>query len=392
MKRFFVVLLLVVVVAVVYLLLAPTKVQPVAWSPKPAPSATEGTFALNDKLKGVQRIAQIGVIGPEGIAVDAVGRIYAGYLDGRVARFAPDGSGYTFFGNTHGRPLGTAFGPDGGVVVADADKGLMFLSGGGEPEVLVDAADGVKFGFTDDLAVEKLGKGIYFSDASSKFGFGHHMEDLIEHGANGRLIRYDFRTKETKVLMNGLHFANGVAIGPEDAFVLVNETSEYRVMRYWLKGDKAGTSDVFIDNLPCFPDNLSYSATSRRFWIACAAPRDPMLDKMAGDVFARTIVAKLPAFLQPKPKRHSIAIGVDLNGQVVANLQYAGSDAYSPVTSVREFGPWLYFGSLTEKAIARMPLRTAFADAPPPPPGWEKVPGPYEPGPADAKLEGGERD
>src|SRR5690349_23645144 len=43
---------------------------------------------------------------------------------------------------------------------------------------------------------------------------------------------------------------------------------------------------------------------------------------------------------QPKPKRHGIAIGVDLNGQVIANLQYAGSDAYSPITSVREFGPW----------------------------------------------------
>src|ERR1041385_2790197 len=127
MKRFFAVLLLLVVVAIVYLLIAPTRVEPVAWSPKPAPSSTEGAFALNDKLKGMQRIAQIGVVGPEGIAIDAVGRIYAGYLDGRVARFAPDGSGYTFFGNTHGRPLGTAFGPDGGVVVADAMKGLLLL-------------------------------------------------------------------------------------------------------------------------------------------------------------------------------------------------------------------------------------------------------------------------
>src|ERR1051325_5027264 len=129
MKRFIAVLLVLIVVALLYLLLAPTSVRPVAWSPKPAPSSTEGTFALNDKLKGIQRIAQIGVVGPEGIAVDAVGRIYAGYLDGRVARFNADGSGYTFLGNTHGRPLGTAFGPDGGVVVADAHRGLMFVSG-----------------------------------------------------------------------------------------------------------------------------------------------------------------------------------------------------------------------------------------------------------------------
>jgi sugar lactone lactonase YvrE len=391
MKRILLVVVVLVALIAGYLLLAPTPVEPVAWTPKPVPSASDGPYALNDKLKGIQRIAQIGVVGPEGIAIDAAGSIYAGYLDGRVARFRPDGSGYTFLGNTHGRPLGTAFGPDGGVVVADARKGLMFVSGGAEPQVLTNAADGVPFGFTDDLAVEKLGKNIYFSDASSKYGFGRHMEDILEHGANGRLLRYNNTSKETSVLLKGLHFANGVAVGPDDAYVLVNETSEYRVLRYWLKGDKAGTSEVFIDNLPCFPDNISYSGHGR-FWLACAAPRDPLLDKLAGDVFMRKLISRLPAALQPKPKRHGIAIGLDLEGKVIANLQYAGADAYSPVTSVREFGPWLYFGSLTEKAIGRLPLRVAIAEAPAPPSGWEKVPGPYEVGPADAPLEGGEKD
>jgi hypothetical protein len=269
---------------------------------------------------------------------------------------------------------------DGGLLVADAHKGLLLIGADGAIKVLATEAGGVPFGFADDVDVEKQGKNIYFSDASSKFGFGHHMEDILEHGANGRLLRYDPSTQQTTVLMKGLHFANGVAVGPDDAYVLVNETAEYRVLRYWLKGEKAGTSEVFIDNLPGFPDNITFNGTNR-FWLALAAPRDPLLDHMASDVFMRKVVARLPAAVQPKPKRHGIALGLDLNGKIIANLQHDGPGAFSPVTSVRESGPWLYFGSLMENAIGRLPLNQAIADAPPPPDGWEKVPGPYAVGP-----------
>jgi sugar lactone lactonase YvrE len=361
MKRILGIIVVLLVLVAAYLLLAPTPVQPVAWSPKPQPSMSDGVYAVNDKLKALERIAQIDAVGPEAIAVDSAGRIYTGYLDGRVARFEPDGSGYTLLAETGGRPLGLAFVPGGGLVVADARKGLLLVQEGSPPQLLTDSAEGVRFGFADDVDVEKLGDKVYFSDASSKWGFGQHMEDIIEHGGNGRLLRYDPATKETSVLLKGLHFANGVAVGPDDAFVLVNETAEYRVVRYWLKGDKAGTSETFVDNLPCFPDNITYSGTGR-FWLACAAPRDALLDKLAGNVFMRKVITRLPAAAQPKPKRHGMAFGLDLDGKVIANLQYAAPDAFSPVTSVREFGDWLYFGSLSEKSIGRLPLKAALTE------------------------------
>jgi hypothetical protein len=156
--------------------------------------------------------------------------------------------------------------------------------------------------------------------------------------------------------------------------VLVNETGEYRVLRYWLKGEKAGTHDVFIDNLPGFPDNITYNNRGV-FWLAIFTPRDALLDRMLpGNQYLRTVIAKLPAFLQPGPKRHAFALGLDTDGKVVANLQYAGSDAYGPITSVREHGPFLYFGSLTYPAIGRLPLNQALPAAPPPPEGWEQLP------------------
>jgi hypothetical protein len=287
-------------------------------------------------------------------------------------RFSPEGASYTELANTGGRPLGITFGAKGGYVIADARKGLLHL--GRNLTDLTRKADGVPFGFTDDVDNSRLDANVYFTDASHKFGYGEHMKDLLEHGANGRLLRHNVETGETRVLLRGLHFANGVAVGPDDAYVLVNETGAYRVLRYWLKGDKAGTHEVFIDNLPGFPDNITFNGRDR-FWLALFSPRDRLLDELLpGSPYVRTVVAKLPTLLQPRPKRHSFALALDLEGRVVANLQYAGDDAYAPITSVREHGPWLYFGSLTYPAIGRLPLNQVVADAPAPPSGWETPP------------------
>lgn len=365
------VLLLLLAAVVLYLLFWPTGMEPVAWTPPPAP-ALEGVYAYNEKLKGIQKLAEGAGVGPEGVNVDAVGSVYAGYEDGRVVKFAADGGSYFEMVNTGGRPLGITFGPNGGVVIADAKLGLLHL--GKKLVPLVSEAEGVPFGFTDDADNTRMDKNIYFTDASSKFGYGQQMKDFLEHGANGRLLQYNVVSKETHVLMKGLHFANGVAVGPDDAYVLVNETGEYRILRYWLKGEKAGTHDVFIENLPGFPDNLSFNNRDK-FWVAIYAPRNPMLDELLpGGPFMRHLVSRLPAFLQPRPKRHSFVLGLDLDGKVVANLQYEGSDAYAPITSVREHGPWLYFGSLTYPAIGRLPLNQAVNEGPAPPPGWEQTP------------------
>ena len=55
--------------------------------------------------------------------------------------------------------------------------------------------------------------------------------------------------------------------------------------------------------------------------------------------------------------RHGYVVALDLDGLVVESLQYAGDDAYAPVTTVRQIGDWLYLGSLDQPAIARVRLR-----------------------------------
>ena len=361
-------ILVLVAAALAYLLLWPVSLQPLSWTPPPAPSLTEGVYAKNDKLKDVEHMAMGYGVGPEGINVDGEGSIYAGFLNGDVVRFSPDFKIQTKLGNTGGRPLGIGIADDGSIYIADANKGLMDISVKGvDVDTLSTEADGRKYGFTDDVTVGRSGM-VYFTDASDRYGFGNHMADLLEHGANGRVMSYDPQTRQVKVLMKGLHFANGITLGPDEAYLLVNETGEYRVLRYWLKGEKAGTQDVFIDNLPGFPDNISFNGRDR-FWVAIFAPRDPLLDRILppGNEWLRKAVYRLPKWLQPAPKDYAFALGLGLDGKVVANLQYEGKGAYAPITSVREYGPWLYFGSLTNPAIGRLPLNKAIDGAPAPP-------------------------
>lgn len=357
MRSVFRLLLLLIVAIAAFLLLMPTKVQPVAWTPAPAPSLASGVFADNQKLKDVERVGASDIDGPEALLLENDALI-TGLHDGRVIRTSLDGKVSKVLTDTGGRPLGLARHPNGLLVIADGVKGLLSLDAQGRLIPLTTLANGVPFGFTDDVAIDKPGHYAYFSDASSRWGYGKDGEAIIEHGGDGRLLRYDFQTGKTSVLLDKLEFANGVTLGPDDAFVLVNETGAYRISRYWLTGPKAGTHDLFIDNLPGLPDNLAFNGQNR-FWVALYAPRNKLLDATAPHPFVRKMIVRAMTVL-PKPvEKRAFALGLDLDGKVIANLQDAGPGNYSPITTVREYGDWLYFGSLKAQHMARLPLEKA---------------------------------
>ncbi|MBN3966238.1 SMP-30/gluconolactonase/LRE family protein [Pseudomonas gregormendelii] len=355
--RFRHVVLLVLVAIAAFLLLMPTKVRPVAWNPPPAPSLTSGVYVDNQRLNDVEQVGAGNLEGPEALLLED-NALITGLHDGRLIRTSLDGKTTQVLADTGGRPLGLARHPNGLLVIADGVKGLLSLDAQGRLIPLVKEAKGVPLGFTDDVAIDKSGHYAYFSDASSRFGYGSDGDAIIEHGGDGRLLRYDFQTGKTAVLLDKLEFANGVTLGPDDSFVLVNETGAYRISRYWLSGPKAGTHDVFIDNLPGMPDNLSFNGENR-FWVALYAPRNALLDASAPHPFVRKMIARAMSVL-PKPvEKRGFALGMDLQGQVIANLQDGSRDNYSPITTVREYGEWLYFGSLKANHMVRLPLAKA---------------------------------
>lgn len=269
LKKLLALPVLLLLAAALYLALTPSPIDPLPWEAPEAPPMT-AVLEPNDTLMKAELLARGQIHGPEDTAVDAQGRVYAGLHDGRVVRVLADDSVETF-ADTGGRPLGMDFDAAGNLILADAYKGLLRIDPQGRIEVLSTEADGLPFAFTDDLDIASDGI-IYFSDASSRFQQPDYLLDLLEARPHGRLLSYDPSTGETRVLLDDLYFANGVALSANEDFVLVNETYRYRITRYWLKGERAGQHEVFIDNLPGLPDNLQGDRKGT-FWVALPTPR-----------------------------------------------------------------------------------------------------------------------
>jgi sugar lactone lactonase YvrE len=362
LRRLLLFLVILLAIGLLYFLLWPVAISPQVWNPPETPPLT-GQYQQNSVLAKTERLslgndgaAPGAGFGPEDVALDSQGRIYSGLDDGHIMRLQADGTKPEVFSNTHGRPLGLVFDAAGNLIVADAIKGLLSIGSDGAVSVLTTAADGVAFGCTNDLDVAADGT-IYFTDASSKFPLTQFTADILEHGPNGRLLAYDPKTKTTRTLLSELRFANGVAVSPDQTFVLAVETGKYRLHRVWLNKADAnyGKSEIFIDNLPGFPDGLSANGKDR-FWLALVTPRDKLLDQLLPHPFLRKVVARLPKVLQPAPKRYSFVVALDTNGRVIDNLQNGAPDCYAEIANAVERNGSLYFGSIGEAAVGRYQL------------------------------------
>ena len=263
--------------------------------------------------------------------------------------------------DTQGVPLGLEFDQMGNLIVADAYKGLLSVSPAGEVDVLTAHVKNSPILYADDLDISSEGI-IYFSDASTKFGaeaLGSPLQgsllEILEHGRSGRLLDYDPTDQSTRLVMDNLAFANGVAMGPNDDSVLVIETGEYRIHRYWLQGEKQGQSEVIISNLPGFPDNIN-RAPNGHYYVGLVSKRSTELDKMSGSPFLRKITWRLPEFMKPKAQDYGLIIEMTATGDVIQTWQDpAGS--YPATTGAHAAADGhLYISSLTAKSLARMQM------------------------------------
>jgi YD repeat-containing protein len=353
MKKLLGLLALLIAALAIYLAVTPSPIDPQAWDAPKAPTMT-GVLEPNDTLMKAELIALGQVHGPEDTAVDAQGRLLAGLHDGRIVRVNADGQ-LEAFADTGGRPLGMDFDAAGNLVVGDAYKGLLRIDPQGQITVLATEAEGLPFRFTDDLDIARDGR-IYFTDASSKFQQPDYLLDLLEARPHGRLMRFDPATGKTEVLLEDLYFANGVALSANEDYVLVNETYRYRITRYWLTGDKAGSHDIFIDNLPGLPDNLQGDRQGS-FWVALPSPRKADADFLHTQPWLKAQIAKLPRLFWPKPVPYGLVLQIDEKGEIVRSLHDTSGSHLRMVTSAKPVGDYLYLGSLDNDRIGKLKVR-----------------------------------
>jgi 2-keto-4-pentenoate hydratase/2-oxohepta-3-ene-1,7-dioic acid hydratase in catechol pathway/sugar lactone lactonase YvrE len=335
---------------------ADPRADPVRWTPPPAPLLA-GVLARNHVLDQVERWEVPGGARPEDVVFDAAGRLYAGVEDGRIWRWPagfPDAGAAGLFGDTHGRPLGLEVDPrDGTLIVCDAYRGLLRVDETGHVRVLADSYGGRRLKFTNNAAVAADGT-VYFSDSSTRFRIEHYKQELLEHRPNGRVFRYHPGGGGLELVADGLYFPNGVALAPDESFLLVAQTGGYDILRIPLTGAAAGRPGPFAANLPGLPDNMS-AAGDGTYWVAFPSPRLPLVDRLMPHPAPRRVAARLPDRLQPAAQRYGLVTRLGADGQITQSL-HGPSGSYREIVGVRQHDGWLYLGSLYETAVGRVPV------------------------------------
>lgn len=357
-------------------------IQPVAWEPdpnvglhkqfapnntlyqmptKPVGTAIPNTQNVNQKqfLKGVGK-------GPEDIIIGNDGYLYTGYEDGRIIRVPvaqliqafhqtpsqnADIVDYEEYVNTNGRPLGLRFDSDNNLIVADAIKGLLLIDTTKNIHVLADQYKGEKLKFVDHLDIADDGT-IWFSDASMRFDIHHYILDFLEASASGRLFSYDPKSQHLQLRLDNLFFANGVAVGPNSEYILVNETGTSEIHRLWVKDKKNNRKDIFIQHLPAMPDNIYYHEGI--FWVGLPALREEKIEGLSKQLFLRRLLASLPISLLTASTEYGFVIGINTQGQVVYNLQ--SSQGYQSITTATPYQNYLFLGSIENDSIGMIQL------------------------------------
>ncbi|KAJ4915121.1 Protein STRICTOSIDINE SYNTHASE-LIKE 3 [Raphanus sativus] len=319
------------------------------------------------------------VQGPESIAFDPLGRgPYTGVADGRILFW--DGTRWNDFAytsnnrselcdtkssllaylkNEHicGRPLGLRFHKrTGELYIADAYFGIMKVGPeGGLATSLTTEADGVPLRFTNDLDVDEEGN-VYFTDSSSVFQRRNFMHLIVSGEDTGRVLKYNPETKETTTLLRNLQFPNGLSLGKDGSFFIFCEGSIGRLRKYWLKGEKAGTSEV-VALLHGFPDNIRTNKDGD-FWVAVHCHRNIFTHVMAHHPNVRKLFLKLPItvkfqyLLQVGGWPHAVAVKYSEEGKVLKVLEDKQGKVVKAVSEVEEKDGKLWMGSVLMSFIA----------------------------------------
>ncbi|KAL6635279.1 hypothetical protein ACP70R_027950 [Stipagrostis hirtigluma subsp. patula] len=290
--------------------------------------------------------------GPESVAFDGAGAgPYSGVSDGRVLKWngqTREWSTYAY-GPGHdakacaasrlrpaeltesrcSRPLGLRFHyGSGDLYIADAYKGLMRVGpGGGEATVLATEADGVPLRFTNGVDVDQFTGDVFFTDSSMNYQRSQHERVTATGDSTGRLTKYDPKTDRVTVLQSGLTYPNGLAISADRTHLVIALTGPCKLLRYWIKGPKAGMSEPLAD-LPGYPDNVRRDRRGG-YWMALHREKN-----------------ELPF----GPDSHLLAVRVGDDGQILQVMK--GPKSVRPTEVMERKDGKLYMGSVELPYVA----------------------------------------
>ncbi|KAK3438708.1 hypothetical protein EUGRSUZ_C03257 [Eucalyptus grandis] len=286
----------------------------------PEPSSLT-SLPTNTRLQGVAKLGEGMVKNSEDVWVDENGVLYTANKDGWIRRLHRDGSWENWTMLNSQKLLGIAATRRGGIIVCDTEKGLLWVDKDGQAKVLLSQVNGSELRFADDL------------------------------------LKFNPSSSQTSIVLDDLGLANGVALSRDEDFLIVCESWKFRCLKHWLKGDEAGKTEIFIDNLPGGPDNINL-APDGSFWIALVQLTSEGWEFVHASKAAKHLIATYPSLIKKVNgvygKASVLHVGAD--GKIIKKLDDPDGKVISFVTSAFEFEGHLYLGSLNSNFIGKLPL------------------------------------
>ncbi|CAL5009949.1 unnamed protein product [Urochloa decumbens] len=263
-----------------------------------------------------------GPVGPESVAFDKSGAgPYVSISDGRILKYGGEGAGWTTFSyspsyakndcgapseipqsareSSCGRPLGLRFHNNSGNLGRRCAASLH--ERGGCCQITGD---------------------VYFTDSSTTYTRAQHEMVTGMRDSTGRIMRYNRRTNKVTVLQSGVTYPNDIAISADRTHLIVALTGPCKLMRYWIRGPNAGTSELFTD-LPGYPDNVRPDGKGG-YWVALHREKN---EKPNG-----------------KEDSHLVAIRIGAEGERLQEMR--GPKDVRPTETVEREDGKIYLGSV----------------------------------------------
>lgn len=295
-----------------------------------------------------------------------------------------------------GTLLGGAFDAQGGLYLADATRGLLYIEPGPTPAfgrarivasfapsektyALGDALKQSEIRYANDVAIDRATGFVYFTDSTriAPYVFSDRLgQTLLSFGsshltgdASGRLLVYIPDAEAVHVLATGIRFANGVGISQDGQHALVVSSSSYAIYKVPTvrKGVTTESAPVAIraeqaetfynGTLPGLPDGLTVDQQDGAVWVPFFMPVPRIL--RVADIaprWLRYLLVRVPFSLRPKASSvHSAIVQFSANGEVLRVLHDPKKE-FGLLSSVERCKQHLFSGSLEGNHAVRFDL------------------------------------
>jgi sugar lactone lactonase YvrE len=212
-------------------------------------------------LESVTRIGK-DLVRCEGVMCARDGTVWAADGRGACTRIAADGSREERVGQVGGEPNGICLDAQGRVVIANLHGEVQRLDPvTGRHDVLATEASGRRTTSPNFPFADRQGR-LWVSNSTARADL---MEAILQPSGDGFL--FCIRDGRSEIVAEDLWFANGVALDADERFVYVAESSAFRVTRFPIRRDGSlGAREQYGPDLGTAPDGIAFDEAGN-LWV-----------------------------------------------------------------------------------------------------------------------------